>query len=186
MLAQPRAKQIEAGTALMRGPSARAPQSSGEPDVLGARALRTLPLFEGDCLSFAQARELRSVYRRLMEEVFGAVRCRDEAEPLVRDQPFDRTVRGCHFDLSSVRCDSSFTDPTLRSFVVAGRRRGRKNHSRAFLRAIGEPPQSVSEARRASATACRTRPRAPPSARPSGLRATPVSETTNAALRVAA
>ena len=57
----------------------------GGDDVLGAGALRTLADREAHVLAFAQRVERSARARGLMEEVFRAVRCRNETEALVRN-----------------------------------------------------------------------------------------------------
>jgi hypothetical protein len=67
----------------------------GDPDVLGARPLRTLPALECHRLTFAQFVEACPAARGLMKKVLAAVACGNEAESLV-GQPFDRAVHRRH------------------------------------------------------------------------------------------
>ena len=61
------------------------------PDVLGARTLRALALFESHLLTFTQLVEPSALNRRIVEEVFGAVVRRNEPEALVADDALDRS-----------------------------------------------------------------------------------------------
>src|SRR5918994_380413 len=71
-------------------------------DVLAAWALRTLTLVKRHGLTFAELVEGHLLAGGLGEEKLVAVRCGDEAESLVPDEPLDRTVASSH--VVSPRC----------------------------------------------------------------------------------
>src|SRR5215207_10621187 len=71
-------------------------------DVLAAWALRTLTLVKRHGLTFAELVEGHLLAGGLVEEILVAVRCGDEAESLVPDEPLDRTVASSH--VVSPRC----------------------------------------------------------------------------------
>src|ERR1043165_7324099 len=63
----------------------------GGSDVLAARSFRPLAFFERHRLAFAELVE-GCLAAGLVEEVLDAVARRDEPEPFVVHEPFDRTV----------------------------------------------------------------------------------------------
>jgi|SRR5262245_59379713 len=71
-------------------------------DVLASRALRTLSSLKCDGLAFAKIVETSFTARGAVEEVFVSVTCQDETEPLVTDEPLDRSVHGRHVDLLDI------------------------------------------------------------------------------------
>src|SRR4029077_11931200 len=68
----------------------------GDANVLAARPLGTLALFERHGLTFTQVVEPGVGAGRVVEEVLVAVARQDEADPCVADEPLDRAVHRCH------------------------------------------------------------------------------------------
>src|SRR5258708_38448885 len=95
---EPRA---EGGVGSSKTPPARDEQGAqrielGDANVLAARSLGTLALFERHGLTFTQVVEPGVGAGRVVEEVLVAVARQDETETLVADEPLDRAVHRCH------------------------------------------------------------------------------------------
>src|SRR6202011_4285383 len=105
-------------------PSARS--NLRKPDVLTPRPLRTLPLFKRDSLPFAKLVEGGLSTGRLMEEVLVAVASRNEPEPFVAHESFDRAShRRRHVVVSFVVYRSIRAAAALATHWCPGRTRAR-------------------------------------------------------------
>jgi len=93
-----------AALATRRGGKAGERVKSGKLDVFGTRTFRTLPDLKRDRLPLLQGVEWHAHARALMEEILGAILCRDESEPPVR-QRLDVSIHRRH--VVSDRCRST-------------------------------------------------------------------------------
>src|SRR5437763_590406 len=73
-------------------------QSLRDANVLAARSLGALALFERHGLTLTQVVEPGVGAGRVVKEVLVAVARQDETETLVADEPLDRAVHRCHFE----------------------------------------------------------------------------------------
>ena len=70
--------------------------ASGEPHVFAARSFGPLAHVERHRLTFPELVECGLVTCRLVKEILAPVACRDESEPVVADETFDRAGSRCH------------------------------------------------------------------------------------------